>query len=222
MGNLFQTHTLCVAQLITLLTLGWLALPEKIITWHHLMGQGPYVAENELYCPDTDKFLKRSSEGNQIRHQLTVVDQARMHLPEAALAGLFQTLQSIRHHRRSLEQTRWSKEQARAVGKMLDLASEVVVALDVKPDPLWTWWDADVIDISDDGKRWLIQRVTEDAIFGGHSARAPGGYLFGVDDGSWVLRVPARIRTMRQANAALARAQSTDTDAIFNFANRAS
>lgn len=222
-----QANTLSIAQLITLLTLAWALLPGEIIesrfrrAWHHLNGQGPYVAENEVYCPDTGKFLKVSHEGKQIRHLLTILAQADMRLPEEALAEQFQALHSIRHHRRCSEQTPNAQKLACAVGEMLDLVSEVVVRLDVGSDPLWTWWDADVIDISRDGKRWLIQRVTEDAIFGGHSACAPDGYLFGVEGESWVMRVPAHIRTMEQADEALDRARRMDADQIFTFANRA-
>ncbi|AIZ45149.1 hypothetical protein QR90_08610 [Deinococcus radiopugnans] len=222
-----RTTALCAAQLITLLTLAWSMLPDEAIESRfrrasdHLKDQGPYVAENEAYCRDTGQFLKGSHEGNQIRNLLTILAQADMRLPETAFAELFHALRSMRHHRRCPEQTPRAQKLAGVVGEMLDLVSEVVVRLDVGSDPLWTWWDADVIDISRDGKRWLIQRVTEDAIFGGHSACAPDGYLFGVEGESWVMRVPAHIRTMEQADEALDRARRMDADQIFTFANRA-
>ncbi|AIZ45760.1 hypothetical protein QR90_12775 [Deinococcus radiopugnans] len=207
--------SLPVGQLLTLLLLAADMMPEEALearcerAARHLLRQEVYVAEDETRCPHTGQLVRRSPQGQQIRRLLENIAEGGPVPTAQGLAKGMRLLPLQRHLRLGTRKTPTSLMQIFEEGAMLDHVARVVVDLGVGSHPNWTWWDAEVVATSSDGVQWLIQRVRRGARFGGRSEPAQGGYLYGEDDGSpWVLTVPVHVRTMEQAQTALAQARA--------------
>ncbi|CAM4308585.1 hypothetical protein [Deinococcus marmoris] len=207
--------SLPVAQLLTLLLLAADMMPDEAVearcerAARHLLRQEVYVAEDEARCTQTGQLVRRRPQGQQIRRLLEDIAQdgpvptARGLAEGARLLSLHRDLRS-EAKRTPMGLMRIARESA-----MLDHTAGLVVDLGVGSHPNWTWWDAEVVATLSEGCQWLIQRVQSGALFGGHSEPDQGGYLYGEDDGRpWILTVPADVRTMQQAQAALAQARA--------------
>ena len=211
--------SLRLAQLLTLLLLAADVMSDEAIearcerAARHLLRQEVYVAEDELRCPNTGQLVRRSRQGQQIRRLLEDIAQGGPVPTARGLAEGARVLSLQRKLRRASRKVLTRLGQITLESDMLDHVARMVVDLDAGSHPDWTWWDAEVVATSRQGCQWLIQRVRTGALFGGHSEPDQGGYLYGEDDGwPWILTVPADVRTMQQAQAALAQARANQVE----------
>ncbi|AIZ45169.1 hypothetical protein QR90_08720 [Deinococcus radiopugnans] len=211
--------SLPVAQLLTLLLLAADTMPDEALearcerAARHLLRQEVYVAEDEVRCPHSGQLVHRTPQGQQIRRLLEDIALGGPVPTARGLATGARLLPLQRNLRRASRKTPTRLGQIPLESDMLDHVASMVVDLGVGSHPDWTWWDAEVVATSGDGRQWLIQRVRTGARFGGRSEPDQGGSLYGEDDGGpWILTVPADVRTMPQAQAALAQARANQVE----------